>query len=289
MQKIIYVPPGGDFDDAEKRIVLAAEEPFILEEISGIGGVEADIISSEVVGMDGEYFQGCKQNSRPIKCKLWVDGKNRADMYSQRMRLIGMLRPSSEQGTLYYENDHISVKIKAVPQLPPDFKERIRNYNGAEIQFYCCSPQWQSLEEKKADIAYIPGSGFTFPRTLNSIRFIYMKDTVTIDYKGTAPTPVIITVEGPSETPAITNETTGKTIMLTRSLLSGELLVINTERGNKSVSLYSGDTVTDAFGYLSPMSVFWELKPGLNRIVYGNGGTAQTSVHIRYYERYSGV
>lgn len=287
MQKLIYVPPGADFEDAQKRVILTAEEPFILSTVTGLGGVEADVISSEVVGMDGEYYHGCKRSPRPIKCKVWVRGKNREDMYAQRMSLIGSLTPG--KGTLYYTNDHISVSIAAVPKLPPDFVQRIKNYNSADIEFYCPQPSWKSLEEQQAEIAYIADSGFRFPTELNQTRFRQMKNDITINYKGTDNAPVTITVAGPSATPVITNRTTGKSIVMTRALQAGELLTICTERGNKSVTLTSGGTETDAFGYLSPISKFWELVPGVNRIRYGNGGVAQTSVTIRYSERYAGV
>ena len=40
MQKLIYVMPGYDYDDAQHRVILTAEEPFILSSVSGLGGVE---------------------------------------------------------------------------------------------------------------------------------------------------------------------------------------------------------------------------------------------------------
>lgn len=288
MQKLIYVPPGTDIEDTQKCIKLTAEYPFLLSSVSGLGGVETNIISSEIVGMNGEYFHGCRRSPRPIKCKIWVKGKNRSDMYAQRMKAIGILS-SNEQGILYYENDIISVKIQAMPKIPPDFNERICNYNSANVEFYCCSPDWESISENQADIAYLSGSGFRFPLSLNQVNFRQMRNDIIIDNKGTADAPVTIVIEGPSETPAITNVTTGKTITLERPLLSGELLTIYTERGKKKVRLTSGNTETDAFRYLSPVSRFWELKPGINHIRYGSGGTAHTSIHIRYKERYSGV
>ena len=111
MQRIIYVPPGGSFEDAQKRVVLGAEEPFILASVSGLGGSEADIISSETVGMDGEAYHGTHIPPRFVKCTVSIKGQNRADLYAERMRLAGLLRPQgNKKGDLYYENDHVSVK-----------------------------------------------------------------------------------------------------------------------------------------------------------------------------------
>ena len=289
MQKLIYVMPGYDYDDAQHRVILTAEEPFILSSVSGLGGVESDIISSEVVGMNGALFQGMRKSPRPVKCTVWVDGKNRENMYKERMRLIGILRGTQTAGTLYYTNDYISVRIGAVPRIPGDFAERIKSYSKADIEFYCPDPTWCSLEETHVYMAHIENAGFVLPTEMNNIMLANTVSELDIRYAGTAPSPVRIAVSGPTETPSITNTTTGKTIRLTRSLNEGELLVIHTERGKKSVILYSGDSSFDAFGYLAPTSKFWELEPGINHIVYGSGGQAQTSVRISFYDRYEGV
>ena len=64
-----------------------------------------------------------------------------------------------------------------------------------------------------------------------------------------------------------------------------------TERGKKSVTLIdrSNGTTVDAFGYLDPLSEFWELIPGNNRILYGSNGNIETGLYISYFERYAGV
>lgn len=290
MQKIIYVPPGGNFEDAQKRVVLGAEEPFILASVSGLGGGEADIISSETVGMDGEVYHGTHIPPRFVKCAVSIKGQNRADLYAERMRLAGLLRPQgSQKGDLYYENDHVSVKIKAVPKVSGDFEKRIKLYLSSDIEFYCPNPYWSGLSEHRANIANVEGAGLVLPCEFNSIVLMRTINELDINNSGTVRTPVRITIIGPSESPVITNQTVGKAIRLRRALSSGERLVINTERGNKSVKLYSNDTETDAFGYLHPLSKFWELEPGTNHIVYGNGGQAETSIHINWFDRYAGV
>lgn len=290
MQKLVYVPPGGNYNDAQKRVILTAGTPFILSTVTGVGGVEAEIISSEVVGVSGEYYQGCRREPRTPKCTVHVKGENRADMYAQRLRLIGLLTPKSELGTLYYQNDCISVKTAAVPQIPPDFTQRIRNYNKADITFYCPSPDWVSLEPIYKEISYVEGTGFRLPFSF-PIHFAQVNSRLDIRYNGTASTPVEIMIVGSEEEvkPKITNETVGKSIVLSKVLHEGEILIINTEKGKKSVTLQKNGVVTDAFGYLEPQSEFWELENGMNHIVYGNGKQNKTKIRITYYERYSGV
>lgn len=117
-----------------------------------------------------------------------------------------------------------------------------------------------------------------------------LKDEIDIDYVGTAPAPVKITIAGPAENPTLTNETTVKSIgLLGKSLASGEELVINTERGKKSVKLHKDGVVQDAFQYINPVSEFWNLECGNNHIVYKSDDSLATRISIEYVERYSGV
>lgn len=290
MQKLVYVPPDGDYNNAQECVVLTAAEPFVLATAKGLGGVETNLLTASVVGMNGSYYQGSRIASRQVQCTVYVDGKSREDMYRQRCRLIGLLTPSQGLGTLYYTNDYISVKTSAVPSLPPDFTERIRNYNKADITFWCPSPDWISLETKYISIGYVDGAGFTLPFQF-PISFAMLRNEISIDYQGSSPAPVEITVIGPATNPALKNVKTGGEIgLLGKSLEANEQLVINTERGNKSVRLLKNGITTDAFQYINPQSVFWELKPGINRIIYSSDDDSElTHMDICYSERYSGV
>ncbi len=261
-----------------------------MSSVSGLGGVESDVISSEVVGMDGVFYHGCKKTPRPIPCTVYVKGKNREDMYRQRLKIIGLLRAENDVGTLYYSNDYISVKIGAVPITPPDFNERLKNYNKADLKFWCPQPLWQSLETKTASIAKIDGIGFEMPFSF-PVTFSHIRNEIIINNLGTARTPVTITITGAGENPSVANTANGKTIaLLDKTLSDGEQLIINTERGYKSVKLVQNGTETDGFQYINPLSDFWELEVGENKIVYSSDDNAEaTSIVISYNERFEGV
>ena len=64
-----------------------------------------------------------------------------------------------------------------------------------------------------------------------------------------------------------------------------------TARGSKSVRIAeTGKAAKDAFQYIDPASVFWELQPGENVISYDSGDDSQkTAVKIAYSEFYSGI
>lgn len=290
MQKMIYIPPNGSYSKPSTYVYLATAEPYILSTLSGVGGVEASVISSAIPGVDGAYMQGIRIEPREVPCTVYVHGKDRQDMYAQRYELIRKLTPTSKLGWLYYRNDYIHVRTQAIPRLPPDFMERIRNYNKADITFWCPSPYWRSVSSHTEEIGYIKGEGFKYPFAF-PVKFASLKNELSIDYQGSVSAPVTITIYGSATKPKITNKTTGKYIAVEKELTDNQRLVIVTTRGSKSVKIAeTGKSTKDAFQYIDPESVFWELQPGENIISYDSGDDSQkTAVKIAYSEFYSGV
>ncbi len=290
MQKLIYVPPHGNISDLKTCVTLIADEPYILSELSGVGGAEASVISTTVPGMDGAYLQNVRIEPREIPCTVYVHGTDRQNMYESRYNLIKALTPSKNLGWLYYQNDYIKVHCQALPRLPPDFTERIRLYNKAKLTFWCPSPYWRAEKTKYESIGYVQGSEFKFPFSF-PIQFASMKNEVVIDYQGSVPAPVKITIYGAATAPKITNASTGQYIAVSESLTEAQRLVIYTTRGGKSVRIAeTGKTTKNAFQYVDPLSEFWELQPGENIIRYSSDDDTQTTrVEIAYTELYSGV
>lgn len=294
MQKLVYVPPDANQSEG---VVLTAAEPYLLSTISGVGGVEASILSEDIAGMDGTYMQGVHIEPREIPCTVYVRGTDRADMYRKRFELIGKLTPQQKCGKLYYSNDGLNGRklvIDAVPRLPPNFTERIKTYNKADVSFYCPYPFWSDNSSTSVFMGWNEDIGFVFPIEFNPyITFGNLTNRATIVNAGSAVTPVIITVIGPANQPSITNITTGQKIALRNIDINiGQKLVINTEKGHKSVTLIDQATAneTDAFQYIEPTSEFWSLVAGKNVIEFDGGDqTKKTTVNIEYTQRYLGV
>lgn len=292
MQKVIYVPPW-DSLGGEYNVALQLAEPFVLGTISGTGGADVTVQGESVPGMDGLYVEDVRMESREINCEINVRGNSREDMYRQRFRIIQALTPKSTPGTLYYSNDYITLKIKAIPQSSPQFTGRIKNYNSATVKFFCPSPAWEAVEETTRRIAWI-GNAFEFPVEAeeNGIEFGVIQSNATVKLNTVINASVIITIGAPATNPiVIKNVTAGESITLEKSLAEGEQLVINTKRGSKSVILVHADgTEEDAFNYITPDSVLFELLPGENLIEYENWNENEpTTCTISYHELYSGV
>lgn len=293
MQELLYVAPGGSKNNASDCVQLRFGEPYILSSIKGVSGLTKTVVSNQIVGVDGVGLQGIYTAPREIPCTVYVKGTDRADMYRQRLELISKLATRKTCGTLYYSNDYITVQIEAVPILPGDFSEKIKNYNKCDITFYCPYPYWsdcdmQSVQVDQADTS----EGFSFPLAFQDlVSFSDNRKSLTINYNGSVPTPVWITLVGTLYAPTITNVTTGESITISDVDMGvNGSLVICTKRGSKSVMLVKDGVVSDAFNLVVPTSTFWELQPGQNVISYTSyKGISAATLVVSYYNLYEGV
>lgn len=290
MQQIIYVPPEGNYEIPDTCVTFALAPPYVIGSVSGTSGTEVSLISNTIPGVDGIYLHGVRTESREISFFIHVDGESRRDMYQKRFELIQKLAPRDTPGMLYYTNDYTTKRIAAIPLRCPDFTERIRNYNKAEISFLCPSPYWESLTEKSGYMAYLD-EGFQFPLEFYpTVSFAAIENQVMLINDGSISTPLHITIAGPATNPSVTNETTGEQIRLLQSLTASQVLEIDTKRGQKSVTIIEGSNRQDAFQYLDPQSVFFSLVPGNNLLRYKSDNESEmTQVDLRYRELFAGV
>lgn len=293
MQQLKYVVPNGNPEDPNDYVVLKFAEPYILETLKGVSGLEKTIISSELAGVDGNTVQHIRAEPRIVEATAFAYGNTREEMYRNRLKLISLLSNTRQAGTLYYINDHITVMIEAYPQLPGDFTERIRNYNKCSVKFYCPYPFWSETEQQTIQMEYeILEDVFSFPLVFeDNICFAENRTSKTIYYNGSVPAPVTLTLLGNILSPIIRNETTGEQIEVEDVELSdGDTLTINTKKGSKSVILYKNGETSNAFNLVTTSSTFWQLQPGKNVISFtsSKGNTASVLI-VAYTNLYEGV
>lgn len=298
MQRVRYINPR--FGEVEIR--PDSQGPFIFESISGIHAADTALRVTYPAGMDGSMYHGLTVSDREITLTMHIKGVDREDMYRHRERLIKVLSSSysarGRQGQLWYENDHGRWWIPAVvSQGPIVMGARKGNYQTVQIVFYCPDPDFRMPYPIRARQAYIAG-GFEFPLEIPhiteptpGIMFGSRGYRAVIDIIGDRPTPIEITITGPSTTPKVENKRTGEYIAVNQPLLTGDRLTINTEQGNKrAVIVDSADVETNAIGWIDPASTWFQLHPGENEIEYTSGDdtTTATSV-ITVWPRVSGV
>lgn len=117
-------------------------------------------------------------------------------------------------------------------------------------------------------------------------------DTKTITNTSDDETGVVveITASGAAQGITLTNETTGESFSSNQQLAEGDKMILNTRRGEKSLTLVSGGTTTNIINTMEPGSDWFALIPGANSISYeAEQGGANLSVRLTLQPIFEGV
>lgn len=278
------------FTNAQGQSVeLKNSAPYVLTSIEGTGGVETSIQTTKAPFQDGSTLHDVLLENRAIAIEGYVIGASREDMYSRRQTLASVLNPKLGAGTLTYQNDHTIKVIKAVPEQSPVFKERMGNNQQFNIDLLCTLPFWMDPGYESVTLRYMMG-GLTFPLILPTA-FSERSYKRVMTNSGDVETPVEIEFYGPAINPTVKNNTTGEVIIVKRTLVEGETLLISTEFGNKRVEVLRADgSRENVFNWIDLSSSFFQLQTGDNELEYtSNNDSYVSSVLIKYRNRYVGV
>lgn len=272
------------------RIELTGhEEQYQVVSISGISPGNAQINTSTIVGLDGAKFNSSKMNTREIGIIIRLNG----DVEENR-NLLYQYVPAKEKCTFYYKNDRLDVMIEGYVQ-----SVEVDLFSVSElmqITILCPGYYFRSIEEIEKDISK-RSPAFEFPFSINYDEPVIISEL----------TPSLVTnVENPaSETGAeieilfnqdaegirVQNAGTGEYISLVYNFLPNDRVVIDTNKGQKSVSMLRNGVIYNIFTAVQSGSTFLQLRSGQNPMTYlvegGNDGAAD--VKFKFYTKYRGV
>jgi hypothetical protein len=151
-------------------------------------------------------------------------------------------------------------------------------------------PFWYSVSPTVA--SYAPGTPAPFfPFFPLRLATAGVFAVASIDNGGDVETWPVWIISGPCTSLTLTNQTTGKVLALTATLLAGETVTIDTRPAHKTVVKTAvGGATSNLFSSLSNTSALWELIRGVNSIkVEMTDTTAESLAQVSYYERYLGA
>jgi hypothetical protein len=151
-------------------------------------------------------------------------------------------------------------------------------------------PYWYAVSPVVA--SYAPGTPAPFfPFFPLRLATAGVFAVASIDNGGDVETWPVWIISGPCTSLTLTNQTTGKVLALTATLLAGETVTIDTRLGYKTVvKTAAGGATSNLFSSLSNTSALWELIRGVNSIkIEMTGTSAESLAQISYYERYLGA
>lgn len=248
---------------------------IIVQEITGLDPVKASLASSPFAGLDGEQFQSARRQTRNITMQLGLDPDPTTDtVQSLRKSLYGFFMPKSQNTMRFYLDDGLTADTVAIVE---SCETAFFSQDPAmDISMICYDPDF-------TDATPVHLTGSTTSGTTNT----------TVSYDGTVETGIILTVNVNRTMSGFTiyhdpENDVVSTLDFSASLLSGDVVVINTVSGSKGATLTRSGVSSSILYGISPQSIWTQFQPGDNGFrVYATG--AAVPYTIDYVTRYGGL
>jgi hypothetical protein len=231
-----------------QTLEISVLSPFFLESADGLDAMENELFSTTNFAEDGITYSGSRVKERNIVLK----GRIREDKEINRPKLISFFNPK-HTFTLQYTNGQIERFIKCKVEKTPVITRK--KYPEYMISLLCPKPWWYD-KEIKIDIASWIGS-FEFPLEIvfPGIEIGYREPSLIVNVNNDSDNPAPMRIEfralGTLTNPSIVNVETQDLIKIEREMEAGDVITINTERGNEYVQLTRNGIITNVFNDLS--------------------------------------
>lgn len=275
-----------------ERVKLSQNESnYQILDIGGLNPPRVQINRSNIASLDGSKYNSSRVEERNIVISLKLCGdieENRLNLY----RLFVLKRECK----LYYKNDRRDVFISGyVESIECDY---FVNDETMQISIVCPYPYFKDIDLVINDISKVLRR-FYFPFTIEHdepIPFseIEINRIVDIFNYGEDECGLIIDVTfiGTVNDLKILNTGTGETFEIAHSFASGDKLIINTNKGEKSAIMTRDGDTSNMFAKVVRGSTFFALRQGNNYFSFmADNGTHDSNVVITYkhYLIYGGV
>ncbi len=267
------------------------EENYQVTDISGLNPPNANINTSNYANGDGSSFSSSRIPNREVVITVYING----DIQKNRLTLYKFFR-SKEWCKIYYKDEYRDVFVEGYVQtldVTPFVQKQV-----AQISILCPNPYFKDMETIVQSISKIVKK-FTFSFSINEnepIPFseLELEKVTNIINDSESETGLIINAKfmGTVDKLEIRNLDNGESFVINYRFAKNDKLVINCNRGNKSVVLTREAVEYNLIPYVQSGSVFFQLGIGDNNFSFlADEGINDMLVDInfRYYKVYLGV
>ena len=274
-------------------LTLTGNEPvYQVTSITGLNPPNAQINTTTIVGLDGAVFNSSKLEIRNLVLTIKING----NVEQNRLQLYNYFK-TKDWCKFYYSNDSLDVSIEGYVESVEC--NLFSNSEKAQISIVCPYPYFRSLSEIINDSSNVLAS-FTFPFSINTdepiiISSIDENEGISVYNASESETGVIVQIDvlDACSSIEIINTATGDDFKINYSFLENDTIVINTNKGQKAITLIRNGAISNIFAALQQGSVFFQLLPGVNAFEYLVSGSAANNDNIaltfKYYNIYRGV
>lgn len=278
-----------------QSITFDRNRPFVFGKINGLSKSNTTVISDKTAAQDGELYQNSTLEKKQIILKINVLANTEMEYMEARRELISLFNPKLGEGEMHYYGNDIERKIKCVADGIPDMPI-IGNIKSLECEFILLAHQpFLYLDKETAQFSTLEG-GIHFPLAITSAgtNIGYRKINVikSINNNGDVECGIVATIKsfGTVVNPSLTNIETKKTLKMNYTMAPGEIVLIDTRFGKKSIISIKNGIETNIINNYDPTSDFIDLLIGENTIQYNADiGVDTLSVTVDFIPLYLGV
>lgn len=249
-----------------EQIQLTQNPNYSIISVSGLNPPTSNINTAVNANFDGSIYKSSRMNARNIVIELAIEGNVEAN----RIALYRYIR-SKKQCIVYYKNASRSVSIVGYVESLEisyfDEKETV------QISIMCPRPYF--IDKNSTDITFssvnalfefpfsIPAAGIEFS-TLNLNEEINIVNGGDIETGMT----IIFHAVGEVSNPTIYNVETRESLKINITMANGDVLIIDTKKGEKRITNIVDGVEINALNYLDKASTWLALESGDNIMIY---------------------
>ena len=271
-----YVNENGD------TLIFEYAHGYLINKPSGIDTVNVNLSQAQGINQVGSTVQSKTVQARPLTVSGILVGDEQDERKSQ---LMAVVRPDLA-GRLYADDYFLDVHVTATPNVEP--KKKFAHFQFSLNAPY---PYWQHSAKQICDL-YGVRKQFKFPWNISrAYRFgqLQQMQFMNIHNGGQLPVPftATFTANNDVENPKITNVTTGEVLLLNKSMVAGERVVVEITHGLTYVTSSVDRSIR---GALDLDSTLFRLGVGDNVLKpEATSGLNQLEVQIEFAPEIAGV
>ena len=265
---------------ANGGLIDLLNNPYFYTTVDGLTGVDAALSAATTPGMDGDKINNVRTQPRGIVLDLTI--KHSANVEEAKQYVLRTIK-HKQSGKLLFHHGGRDMEIAGVVESihMPRFKQGVT----MQVTLHCSSPYWQDVENVLLEISrvlnmhYFPldQGGLAFPVDGVVMGEYDLNMTRTYTNDGDAECGMVITIIalGDVVNPTI-YKVDGSFIGIKDNLVSGDEVIINTNRGEKAI-MKNG---VNALSKIKPGSKFIQLETGDNVLTIGSDGDTAGNVYF---------
>ena len=273
----------------KKLVFNEMNSPFTIIEIDGLNPPEATINTSLNANLDGGKFNSSKVNMRSLNIVIAIT----QNAEQSRLKLYSVLK-IKKYIKMYYESPLRDVYIEGYIEAMPI--SHFENPQKMTLSILCPQPYFKCAQEIINEASTVkPMLHFQFATTKEKpVPFSYTEivSVFNIANDGDVETGLIIELYARNtvNNPKIFNYKTSEFFGVNFNMQAGDVIEINTNKGQKSIRLLREGTYTNLFRNRMKGSTWFELLADENIFTFeAEYGVDNLLVSFKHYNLYEGV